>query len=136
MKFVHLFRAGRRVAAIAAALALAVLLPGCGSTGKAAKARPLEARAIRPPRGTNQQDLVIAPATSAGGRVASVNAKGRFVVIVFPIGQVPAAGTRMSVFHGEARTGEVRVDQRTLDNLVVADLLSGGALENDEVRAE
>ncbi len=104
------------------------------------KKSPQDARGgprwMRPPGGTNQQGLVIAPAVSPSGRVAMVNNKARYIVIVFPVGQVPPVNTRMSVFHGEARTGEIRVTGPTTDNLTVADLLSGGALEDDVVRSE
>jgi hypothetical protein len=121
------------VAAVSAVLACTA---GClgGKKGRPdARSGP---RWMRPPGGTNQQGLMIAPAVSPSGRVAMVNNKARYIVIVFPVGQVPPVNTRLSVFHGEARTGEVRITGPTTDNLTVADLLSGGALEDDLVRGE
>lgn len=64
-----------------------------------------------------------------------MNAQARFVVLRFPIGQVPPVDTRLVVYHADAKTGEVKVTGPTLDNdLTVADIVLGTVQENDEVR--
>lgn len=84
------------------------------------------------PAGTNQASLLVAP--TASGKVASVNQQGRFVVLTFPIGQIPANNTRMVVYRGDAKTGEVKITGPSQDNLTVADIVMGSVQENDEVR--
>jgi hypothetical protein len=55
---------------------------------------------------------------------------------MFPIGQVPAINTRMVVYHGEAKSGEVKITGPQGDNLTVGDIVLGTAQENDELRSE
>lgn len=116
-----------RPALLTAVLALALI--SCRTRA------PKETAAAAPPptaAGTNQTSLLVAP--TASGKVASVNQQGRFVVLSFPIGQVPAANTRMVVYRGDAKTGEVKITGPTQDNLTVADIVMGSVQENDEVR--
>lgn len=115
-------------------LALVVVTTGCfGRGGKPAgpsetafKVSPLEGR-------TN---LVIKPAASAVGRVASVNLQGRFVVMSFPLGQVPTNDSRLAVFHAGAKVGEIKVTGPAQENLTVGDITAGAADEGDEIRGE
>ena len=86
-----------------------------------------------PPVNTNSSQLLIA--TAAVGKVASVNVTGRFVVLQFPIAQVPAVGTLMVVYHGDAKTAEVKITGPTTEDLTVADIVLGTVQENDEVRS-
>lgn len=81
-------------------------------------------------------NLTMAPAASAVGRVASVNPQAKFAVVIFPIGQVPPTGTRLSVFHAGTKAGELKITGPTQDTLTVGDIVSGAAQEGDEVRAE
>src|SRR2546425_13128155 len=69
---------------------VAVCLIGC------AKTRP-EGHAGGP-AGTNTQGQVSRFASQWRGRVDSVSAKGRFVVISFPIGALPSANTRLGIY--------------------------------------
>ena len=85
---------------------------------------------------TTSANLVIRPATSAVGRVASVNLPGKFVVLSFPIGQVPTNDTRLAIFHAGAKVGEVRVTGPAQENLTVGDITAGMAEDGDEARAE
>ncbi len=67
--------------------------------------------------------------------MAKVNVQAKFVVLQFPIGQLPPVETRMVVYHGDAKTGEVKITGPALDNdLIAADIVLGTVQENDEVR--
>jgi hypothetical protein len=81
-------------------------------------------------------NLVIAPAASAVGRVVSVRTDAKFVVISFPVGQVPAVNTRLSIFHAGQKSGEVNISGPSKEDLTVGDITSGSAQEGDDVRAE
>ena len=105
-------------------------LTGCFSRKE--KAPP--AFNVRPAGG--QTNLVIAPARSSVGHIASVNEQGRFVVVDFPIGQVPPDGARLSVFRAGQKVGEVKMSEQTADNLRVGDIIAGTVQKDDEVRAE
>jgi hypothetical protein len=85
---------------------------------------------VAPP--ANQSQLLLS--TTTVGKVESVNVAGKFVVLKFPIGQVPPAETRLVVYHGDAKIAEVKITGPTQDDLTVADILLGTVQLNDEVR--
>ena len=91
---------------------------------------------VRTPGNGAQTNAVITAANSPVGRIASVNKPGNFAVINFPIGQVPAEGTRLSIFRAGQKVGEVRMSRETGDTFRVGDIVSGAAQDGDEVRAE
>ena len=98
----------------------------------AAEATP-SAFTVRPGSNTN---LTIRAANSPVGRIASVNAQAKFVVMNFPIGQLPAAETRLSIFRAGIKSGEIKVTGPAQENFTVGDITAGSAQEGDEVRAE
>lgn len=120
---------------LAAAAALVVIgaTTGCFWRGEKQQAAP-PAFTVRPAGA--HTNLVIKPAGSPGGRVASVNVPGRFVVMSFPLGQVPTNDTRLVVFHAGAKVGEVRVTGPAQENLTVGDITAGTAEEGDDVRGD
>jgi len=81
-------------------------------------------------------NAVITPTGSAVGRVASVNVQAKFAVLNFPVGQVPSNDTRFSIFHAGMKTGEIKITGPAQDSFTVGDIVSGSALEGDEVRGE
>ncbi len=81
-----------------------------------------------------KQGLIVTPETRLLGKVVRVNASGRFVVLNFPIGHLPALEQRLNVYHLGLKVGEVRVTGPQLDDNVVADLVAGNATAGDEVR--
>jgi hypothetical protein len=116
------------------AVAVASLLNvGCKSNEPAAK--PANPVFNVKPAGS-QTNLVIAPANSPVGHVRSVKRQLKFVVIDFPVGQVPADGTRLSIFRGGAKVGEVKLSGAPKGTFIVGDILIGDAQEGDEVWAE
>ena len=70
------------------------------------------------------------------GRVATVNEQGRFVVLRFSPGAVPRPGSRLDVFRGGLKVGELKVSNWERDNYVVADIVAGEAQVNDEAKGE
>ena len=86
--------------------------------------------------GSGQSGVVITPASSASGRVASVNPELRFVVVTFPVGQVPANETVFAVFRAGAKVGTVKISGPAADTYTVGDITAGSAQKDDEVRAE
>ena len=68
------------------------------------------------------------------GRVSSFNATGRFVVLNFPVGHLPAMEQRLEVFRQGVKVGEVKVTGPQRDDHIVADLVTGEAASGDEVR--
>jgi hypothetical protein len=85
---------------------------------------------------TNAPDdkFLITPDETVNGRVASVNENLRFVVLTFPLGQVPPVDSRMNVFRNGAIVGEIRITGPQHDNNSVADIVLGDAKKGDEVR--
>ena len=68
------------------------------------------------------------------GRIVSANPIGRFVVVNFPLGKMPTAGQRFSVYRQGLKMGELRITGPQHDDNVVADISAGDATVGDEVR--
>lgn len=77
---------------------------------------------------------LVTPDYSLGGKVAAFNSAGRFVVLDFPAGKMPALEQTMFVYRDGLKVGEVKVTGPTRDSNTVADLVSGVANKGDEVR--
>lgn len=108
---------------------IAVLVTGCATSGKtnheaaqAAEAQPWRQRLMATP----DANLLV-------GSVALYNAPGRFVVLDFPIGKMPAPETMMFVYRRGLKVGEVRITGPERDNKTVGDLIVGEAQKGDEV---
>ncbi len=77
---------------------------------------------------------IVTPDTVLTGRVSVYNDAGRFVVLDFPIGHLPANELVMFVFRQGLKVGEVKITGPQRDHNTVADLVSGEARKGDEVR--
>ena len=77
---------------------------------------------------------IVTPDNSLVGKVAKYNDSGRFVVLEFPITQMPANGRQLFLYRSGLKVGEVKVTGPQRDDRTVADLLSGEARVGDEVR--
>ena len=106
---------------------------GCFWHKKSETEKAPSAFTVRPAGDTN---VVMTPATSPVGRIASVNAQAKFAVISFPIGQLPANETKLSIFRAGAKVGEIRITGPAQENFTVGDIMTGAAQEGDEVRGE
>ena len=121
------------MAVTATAIGCGLLGTGCASKDEEAQ-RPASAFTVRP--STGNTNLVITPASSLVGRVASVNPQASIVVLSFPIGQLPGNGTKFSIFRAGAKVGEVKITGPAAETFTVGDISAGSAQEGDEVRAE
>ncbi len=83
--------------------------------------------------GTGEK-LIVTPDNSLEGKIVRWNGAGRFVVINFPIGHLPAIEQRLVVYRMGLKVGEVKVTGPQVDDIVVADVTSGEAAEGDVVR--
>jgi hypothetical protein len=78
---------------------------------------------------------IVTPDNSLTARVASYNAAGRFVVLSFPVGQMPKSDQSFFLYRDGMKVGEVKIDSsKQYDNFIVADLVTGEAQVGDEVR--
>jgi hypothetical protein len=84
--------------------------------------------------GFSNQQVIVTRETGLAGKVVKVNNGGRFVVLNFPVGHLPAVDQRLNVYHQGLKTGEVKVSGPQLEDNVVGDLVSGNAQVGDEVR--
>ena len=117
------------------ALLSAGLLAGCatnqppGPLGSGAGTSP-------PSGGTTNRHLIVTPGQTIHGRVASVNAGGRFVVLTFPLGTMPALEKRLNVYREGLKVGELKVTGPQLDINIDADITAGECRVGDEVRED
>jgi len=89
-----------------------------------------------PSPSTSPPKLIVTPGHLTTGRVSSVNAAGRFVILTFPLGAVPSAEKRLYVYRGGLKVGEVKVTPPPLDINIAADIIAGECQVGDEVRDE
>jgi hypothetical protein len=105
-----------------------MLAAGCLHHRPARTARPATPAAVAPPS-------IVTPDNSLTARVVSYNATGRFVVLSFPVGQMPKPNQSLFLYREGMKVGEVKIDSsQQRDNLIVADLVTGEAQVGDEVR--
>jgi hypothetical protein len=83
---------------------------------------------------TGTQQVIVTPETGLAGKVVKVNSGGRFVVLNFPVGHLPAIDQRLNVYRQGLKVGEVKISGPQLEDNVVGDLVSGNAEAGDEVR--
>src|SRR5689334_10853835 len=55
------------------------------------------------------QTIIMTPETGLTGKIVKVNLGGRFVVLNFPIGHLPAQEQVLNVYHQGLKAGEVKV---------------------------
>jgi hypothetical protein len=97
---------------------------------------PLPAQ-YQPPQNSGSQpapNATVTPVNALVGKVKRVNPAARFVVLSFPIGQLPAPDQQFSVYRRGLKVGEIKITTQQLNELIVADILEGDVEEGDEVR--
>jgi hypothetical protein len=77
---------------------------------------------------------IVTPDNSLTARVAKYNAAGRFVVLSFPVGQMPRLEQSLFLYREGMKVGEVKITGPQSENNIVADLVTGEAQVGDEVR--
>jgi len=78
--------------------------------------------------------MIVTPDNSLKATVVSYNAIGRFVVLGFPIGTMPAIDQTLFLYRDGLKVAEVKITGPQQDNDIVADLVSGDVQVGDEVR--
>jgi hypothetical protein len=96
-------------------------------SGPAAAAPATNAPAVEPP-------LIVTPLEGLNGKVSSVNANLRFVVLTFPVGQMAGIDQHLNVYRRGLKVGELDVTGPQRDDSIVADISAGEAEAGDEVR--
>jgi len=114
---------------------LILILAGCaGKKASAPRSGSPAADGASPAANRTNLNIIVTPASSAVGKVASANSVGRFVVISFPIASVPPNERRFNVYRGGLKVGEVKITGPRRDNHTVADIVAGECQVGDEVR--
>lgn len=85
---------------------------------------------------SSAQTPIVTPDNSLTAKVVRYNSLARFVVLSFPVGQMPQAGQTLFLYRAGMKVGEVKVGTQQQDNDVVADITSGDAQVGDEVRQQ
>jgi hypothetical protein len=82
----------------------------------------------------NADTTIVTPDTSLAAKVIVYNPDGRYVVLSFPIGQMPKTGQSLFLYRNGLKVAEVKTDTWQHNNYVVADLVTGDARVGDEAR--
>jgi len=106
-------------------LLLAGMCAGCASHNEALPNAPAE---NVPPA------VIVTPDNSISGKVVLYDSAGRFVVVNFPAGQMPAMGQILFLYRAGLKTAEVKITGPQGYGNIVADLLTGDVKVGDEVR--
>jgi hypothetical protein len=117
-----------KIYALGTLLLVAVLANGCDLFHHPAQT------AKKPPAAGETTPAIVTPDNSLTARVVSFNSAGRFVVLVFPVGQMPNLDQELFLYRNGMKVGEVKVTGPQRDNNIVADLVTGEAQVGDEVR--
>ena len=123
-----------KLVAIALLAILVAGATGCFSRKNRNAGRNPPAFTVKPAGGNT--NLVITPASSLVGRIASVNPQANIAVVSFPVGQLPDNGTKFSVCRGGAKVGEIKISGPAAETFTVGDITAGSLQKDDEVRAE
>jgi hypothetical protein len=110
---------------VAFLFALGILISGCSSS--------------KPPKAaTTDTSLptIVMPDNSLEAKVVSYNSAGRFVVLSFPISQMPRPEQILFLYRNGLKVGQVKITGPKRDSNIVADLVSGEAQTGDEVREQ
>jgi hypothetical protein len=119
-------------------LLLALSITGCAKRRSTLEpsftVRPVAPQGGAPTNAATAAAPLITPVSSPVGRITRVNLQVMVAVVTFPVGQVPAAGGRYSVFRAGLKVGELKMSEEAADTLRVADITSGALQVDDEVR--
>ena len=77
---------------------------------------------------------IVTPDTSLTAKVVLYNDVGRFVILGFPVGQMPKEGQHLFLYRNGLKVAEVAANGSRTDTFVVADIINGNAQVGDDVR--
>lgn len=119
---------------VALCLACAAGVLGCGHQNTAAS------KPARVPGETNyyasssNHTLIVTPDRALIGKIVTVNAAARFVVLNFPVGHLPQLEQQLNVYRLGLKVGEIKVTGPQRDDNIVGDVTAGDVAVGDEVR--
>lgn len=96
-----------------------------------AKVREQEQAAVAP---AEKPQPIVTPDETLTGAVVSVNEVGRFVVLRFPLGRMPAEDSTLFVYRQGLKVAELKVTGPQKDDHTIADIRTGECRLKDEVR--
>lgn len=79
---------------------------------------------------------LVTPDTSLTAKVVSYDSVGHFVVLNFPVGEMPKTDDTLFLYHSGVKTGTVKITGPQRNTDIVADLIDGDAKVGDEVRSQ
>jgi hypothetical protein len=125
-----------RIVVSLTALLVVMSCAGCLFGRKHAKQpQPAAAGVSKPATNAPTADtFTVTPEEGLHGRIASVNASLRFVVLTFPIGQMPPMDEQLNVYRNGFKVAELKITGPQREDNTVADILSGDPITGDEVR--
>jgi hypothetical protein len=110
-------------------LAAGLLTDGCALFHHHHKPKPVQPMVVAPAP-------IVTPDTSLAAKVISYNSVGQFVVLSFPMGQMPKMNQTLFLYRAGLKVGEIKITGPQNDNNIVADLINGEAQNGDEVREQ
>jgi hypothetical protein len=117
-----------------ALLAAALALAGC-ARNKAATGQSFPGSgSVMATNASTGESVIITPSNGIEGKVSSVNANLRFVVLTFPIGRLPALNRRLNLYRNGLKVAEIIVTGPQRDDSIVADIIAGEAQTGDQAR--
>jgi hypothetical protein len=116
---------------IACLVLTGTLLAGCASH----PAKPVKTTAGAPGTTDANSKVIVTPDTTLTGKVVRLNESGRFVVVNFPVGGLPATGQTLDVYRQGLKVGEVKISNFQQGDNTVADIITGEAQVGDELRS-
>jgi hypothetical protein len=126
-----------RIVVSLATLLMVMSCAGCLFGRKHAKQPPSAVANVSKPT-TNApvtaDTFTVTPEEGLHGRIASVNAGLRFVVLTFPIGQMPPMDEHLNVYRNGFKVAELKITGPQREDNTVADIVSGEPITGDEVR--
>ena len=87
---------------------------------------------VTPPRASGK--LIVEAGGGLDGKVVVVDAQRYFVVLNFPLGQMPPVNAALNVYRHGVKVGELSVTGPQRDDSIVADIVSGELQVGDSAR--
>ena len=115
---------------------LAPVEPAPSPVASAVQAEPPPAATpVLAPPSQPEPKLIVEPgAGGIDGKIALVDEQGRFVVLTFPLGQMPGPGASLNAYRHGVKVGEITITGPQRDDNTVADVISGDLKVGDAVR--
>ena len=113
-----------------------LLAGGCARDRTAAASTPEVPANPSPVASTNDSgsQLIVTALEGLNGKVSAADLNLRFVVLTFPVGQMPALNQQLNIYRNGLKVGIVNVSGPQRDDSIVADIIMGEANAGDQVR--